>query len=83
MPQEIERKFLVVDDSWREQATGTAFRQGFLSTQKERVVRIRVAGNKGFVTIKGISKGVTRTEFEYEIPLDDAEIMLDDCARNR
>ena len=78
MPKEIERKYLVVGDSWRQHATGTDYRQGFLSTEKERVVRIRVAGKTGFVTIKGISTGVTRTEFEYEIPLEDAETMLEE-----
>ena len=82
MPKEIERKFLVVDDSWRKNAEGTVFRQGFLSTDKERVVRIRVAGSIGFITIKGIAQGVTRTEYEYEIPLHDAETMLNElCIR--
>src|SRR5271166_2569083 len=77
MPKEIERKFLVNDDSWRNQAAGIRYRQGYLSTVKERTVRIRAAGDKGFITVKGISTGATRSEYEYEIPLADANEMLD------
>src|SRR5687767_7006710 len=76
MSKEIERKFLVQGEDWRE-AKGTMYRQGYLSTVKERSVRVRVAGDKGYLTIKGISKGATRTEYEYEIPIKDAEAMLD------
>jgi len=76
MSKEIERKFLVQGEDWRE-AKGTMYRQGYLSTVKERSVRVRVADDKGYLTIKGISKGATRTEYEYEIPIKDAEAMLD------
>jgi CYTH domain-containing protein len=76
--KEIERKFLVVDDAWRGQGTATMFRQGYLSTVKERTVRVRAAGEDGWLTIKGITVGVTRTEFEYPIPIDDANAMLDE-----
>ena len=62
--------------------TGTAFRQGYLSTVKERTVRVRAAGEHGFLTIKGITVGAVRSEFEYEIPRADADQMLDElCER--
>lgn len=78
MGTEIERKFLVTGDSWRGQGTSTVFRQGYLSTVKERTVRVRAAGDEGTLTIKGITVGASRTEFEYEIPVEDADTMLDE-----
>ncbi len=78
MGTEIERKFLVTDDSWRGQGTATPFRQGYLSTVKERTVRVRAAGDEGTLTIKGITVGASRTEFEYPIPVEDAHVMLDE-----
>lgn len=82
MGKEIERKFLVEEDGdWRE-AEGIHYRQGYLNTEKERVVRVRTIGDTGYLTIKGISVGATRLEFEYEIPGADAEQMLDElCER--
>jgi len=77
MGREIERKFLVRGDSWRKIAHGSLYRQGYLSTLKEKVVRVRVADDKGFLTIKGITEGFSRLEFEYEIPFKDANTMLD------
>lgn len=79
MGQEIERKFLVVGDDWREGAGGTLYRQGYLAKDKERTVRVRVAGTKAYLTIKGCTKGTSRAEYEYEIPLQDAEELLDLC----
>ena len=76
MGTEIERKFLVKEGSWREAAAET-YRQGYLSTVKERTVRVRTIGDKGYLTIKGISVGASRLEFEYEIPVADAEELLD------
>ena len=82
MGQEIERKFLVRGDAWREGATGSGYRQGYLSTVKERTVRVRTVGDRGYLTIKGITVGATRSEYEYEIPVEDAERMLDElCER--
>ena len=78
MAREIERKYLVVDDAWRSGAVGTVFRQGYLSTVKERTVRVRVAGERAYLTIKGITVGAVRSEFEYEIPRTDADQMLDE-----
>ena len=78
MGTEIERKFLVRDDSFRSLAQGTRYRQGYLNSVKERVVRVRTIDDKGFLTIKGITTGATRAEYEYEIPLKEAEAMLDE-----
>lgn len=78
MGKEIERKFLVSGEDWRALAEGVAYRQGYLSTVKERTVRVRTIGDKGFLTIKGITVGATRSEYEYPIPADDANQMLDD-----
>lgn len=77
MATEIERKFLVIGTAWRDPAAGTVIRQGYLSTVKERSVRVRVVGEKGFLTVKGLSVGAARAEFEYEIPAAEAGEMLD------
>ncbi len=77
MAQEIERKFLVAGDAWRDLAEGVVYRQGYLSTDSDRTVRVRTVGAKGTLTVKGITVGATRTEFEYEIPVADADAMLD------
>ncbi|HHB77052.1 MAG TPA: CYTH domain-containing protein [Desulfobulbus sp.] len=78
MGYEIERKFLVVGNRWKKDTDGILYRQGYLSTEKERTVRVRTIGDSAFLTVKGINTGIRRLEFEYEIPLPDAEIMLDD-----
>lgn len=78
MGTEIERKFLVRDDSFRSLAQGARYRQGYLNSVKERVVRVRTIDDKGFLTIKGITTGATRAEYEYEIPVKEAEAMLDE-----
>jgi CYTH domain-containing protein len=78
MGTEIERKFLMKDDSWRSLAKGTRYRQGYLNSTKERVVRVRTIDDKGFLTIKGITTGATRVEYEYEIPATEATAMLDE-----
>ena len=75
MALEIERKFLVKDDGWHNEK-GTMYRQGYLNSAKERTVRIRVVDDKGYLTVKGVSRGAVRAEYEYEIPKDDAEAML-------
>lgn len=76
MTQEIERKFLVTDFSWREGANGTLYRQGYIPTQNRTTVRVRIAGEKGYVTLKGPTTGISRLEYEYEVPLADADSML-------
>ncbi len=77
MGEELERKFLVVGDGWRQGSQAMDYRQGFLSTVPERTVRVRVAGNQAWITVKGVAVGLRRPEFEYEIPVDDARQMLD------
>jgi len=82
MGEEIERKFLVRGNAWREDAAATRFRQGFLSTDPERTVRVRVAGPEAWLTIKGKTVGARRTEYEYGIPVSDAEHLLETmCVR--
>lgn len=78
MATEIERKFLVTGEAWRS-ADGTRLVQGYLNRDKARTVRVRVAGEQAFLTIKGQTRGATRAEFEYEIPLAEAEALLQLC----
>jgi CYTH domain-containing protein len=78
MAVEIERKFLVVGTAWRS-TPGTPYRQGYLNRDKERTVRVRLAGEQAFLTVKGATQGATRAEFEYPIPLADAEQLLELC----
>jgi adenylate cyclase len=77
MPLEIERKFLVKSTGYRQLGKYLQIHQGFLSTEKERVVRVRIMGKQAFLTIKGISKGISRAEYEYKIPVADAKYMLE------
>jgi len=82
MAVEIERKFLIKNDSWRHLATGKTYRQGYLCVDKDRTVRVRTAGDTAYLTVKGISVGATRLEYEYEIPVNDADMMLNQlCVR--
>ena len=76
MSLEIERKFLVKENDWRN-GQGTMYRQGYLNSDENRNVRVRVIDDKGYLTVKGISKGATRVEYEYEIPKAEAGAMLD------
>ena len=79
---EIERKFLVKDDSWKADADhGRICRQGYLLSDGGLTVRVRVIGAKAFLTIKGPSNGISREEFEYEIPTADAEALLAQCGK--
>ena len=82
---EIERKFLTVSDQYKEQAyKKTHIVQGFLNTHKERAVRVRIKGDKAFITIKGISntEGTTRFEWEKEISVEEAEQLIELCEPN-
>ncbi|WP_414544682.1 CYTH domain-containing protein [Nostoc sp. CCY0012] len=81
MAKEIERKFLVKGDGWRELAKGSIYRQGYIATQDKVTVRVRIIGEQGYLTIKGPVVNVTRLEFEYPIPVVDAQIMLDTLCR--
>lgn len=73
---EIERKFLVRSSEWRKGVPGILFLQGYLSTHKERTVRVRTMGDQAFLAIKGLTEGSIRPEYEYEIPLDHASEIL-------
>ena len=77
MGVEIERKFLVQGDAWKTLGEPVFFRQGYLSSQKERTVRVRIEGDRAVITIKGKSVGATRGEWEYPIPVQDAAELLD------
>ena len=81
MGQEIERKFLVRGEDWKRLGSATAMRQGYLSTDPERTVRVRVEGDGAVLTIKGKSVGAVRGEWEYAIPKTDAEELLALCPR--
>jgi len=77
---EIERKFLVSGEGWRQPAEGqTRLSQGYLSRDPARTVRVRLAGERAFLTIKGATQGAARAEFEYEIPPADAQALLALC----
>lgn len=77
MGVEIERKFLLQGDAWRGLGQAVLLRQGYLSSARERVVRVRIEGEQAMLTIKGANVGATRGEWEYPIPLADAVELLD------
>jgi adenylate cyclase len=77
MGVEIERKFLVRGDAWMALGEPVFFRQGYLSSHKERVVRVRIEGERAVMTIKGSNVGAVRGEWEYPIPMADAAELLD------
>jgi len=79
MAKEIERKYLIDLQKWREleKPPGHHYRQGYLVTDPQKTIRVRLTETKGFLTIKGISIGATRSEFEYEIPVMQAKELLD------
>ncbi len=82
MAIEIERKFLVLNDNYKtESYKSYNIKQGFLNSDKNRIVRVRITDNKGFITIKGLSStnGLSRYEWEHEISLKDAESLLKLC----
>jgi CYTH domain-containing protein len=78
MAIEIERKFLVINDGWRENATSEIYYQGYLCSGSGRTVRVRIAGKQAYLTIKGTLSGIGRLEFEYPIPVEDAKILLEE-----
>ncbi len=82
MAKEIERRFLVEPRKWSDLGDGLAIRQGYLSVSKICSVRVRTYGDRAFVTMKGATKGITRDEYEYEIPMTDATEILDNLCEN-
>lgn len=82
MAKEIERKFLIKRELWQPKGEGVSIRQGYLSLEPERTVRVRLKGERGFLTIKGKNHGISRMEMEYEIPAKEAAQLLDElCLR--
>jgi CYTH domain-containing protein len=79
MGQEIERKFLVDHNKWKllTKPKGELYRQGYLVAEPNKTIRVRQTNEKGYLTIKGITTGATRPEYEYEIPLNEAKELLD------
>jgi adenylate cyclase len=76
-PVEIERKFLVTNDDWRQSVVrSVSIRDGLMAANQGRKVRVRISGDIATVAIKGPRTGIVRPEFEYEVPIDDAERML-------
>ncbi len=76
MATEIERKFLVTGSGWRS-GEYSDYRQGYLSTDRERTLRVRTTGHDAFITVKGVTRNASRLEYEYAIPVADADEMLD------
>ncbi|WP_250630414.1 CYTH domain-containing protein [Rhodoflexus caldus] len=76
MPVEIERKFLVKNQDWKKNAEAKVFRQGYLCNDNGKTVRVRIAGEDAFITVKGNAQYISRAEFEYAIPVEDALYML-------
>ena len=80
MGKEIEHKYLVEGDSYKGIASRSLYIvQGYLCREPERTVRVRTKGEKGYITVKGITTGCVREEFEYEVPVNDAREMLRLC----
>jgi CYTH domain-containing protein len=79
MGTEIERKFLVDHEKWRvlNKPSGRHYRQGYLVDEAKKTIRVRIAGENGFITIKGATTGITRKEYEYKIPVSDAKELID------
>jgi adenylate cyclase len=83
MGTEIERKFLVKADAWRSPSAGKLYRQGYAVQSGDVTVRVRIVGAQGFLTLKGKAENFARPEFEYEIPVSEAQEMLDLWCRPR
>jgi adenylate cyclase len=83
MAKEIERKFLVDPARLGALVDGTRIRQGFINTSNRAVVRVRLAGQGAWLTLKGRSEGAVRTEFEYEIPIQDAQQIIEEMCDDR
>ena len=78
---EIERKFLVKNNAWQKGVKGIDYQQGYLSTDSSRTVRVRLEGKLGKLTIKGKKIGISGDEFEYDIPANDAQYLLDNLCK--
>lgn len=84
MAKEIERKFEIIDNSYQSMAVRTHFiRQCYISVRKDATVRIRIKDDQAYITVKSLVTGISRDEWEYPIPLCDAEEMMDRCRTGR
>jgi len=81
MAMEIERKFLVRDNTYKLMAKPVLYQQGYVSTNVEGVVRVRIVGDKAYLTVKSFVSHKSRLEYEYEIPVDDAREILETVCR--
>ena len=79
MATEIERTFLVLGTPWASLPKGELMRQGYLTASKQKVVRVRIEGEAAMLTIKGATQGISRGEWEYAIPVKDAQELLELC----
>lgn len=79
MAKEIERKFLVKRELFHPIVEGEYIAQGYLSVTPKRIVRVRIKNHRGYLTVKGKNTGISRSEYEYEIPENDAREMLELC----
>lgn len=81
MALEIERKYLVINDKWKENILSeSVLKQGYIAHQPNATVRVRIADSTAYLNIKSATTGITRAEFEYQIPLADAEQILEQVA---
>jgi adenylate cyclase len=83
MAKEIERKYLIDVEKWGRKGTPVEIIQAYLVKLPDKVVRVRIAGERAFITIKGNLQGITRDEFEYSIPVSDAKELLKFCGEFR
>lgn len=84
MAKEIERKYLVTSSDYRDMASRVRhITQAYLSTDPQSTVRVRIIDERGKLTVKGITRGATRDEWEFDIPADDARDMIAACARSK
>jgi len=81
MAMEIERKYLVINDSYKKSAAVNRYKQGYISVDVNRIVRMRIVGEKAILTLKSLVSELSRLEYEYEIPLADANEIMDKICR--
>ncbi len=81
MAKEIEKKYLVLNSNYKANSSVNYIQQGYVSTKKEGVVRVRVKDDKGYITIKGENHGTVRLEYEYPIPLNEAKEIIENLCQ--
>lgn len=81
MAKEIEKKYLLLNDNYKAHSTVTYIQQGYITTKKEGVVRVRVRDNEAYITIKGQNQGAVRLEYEYQIPVSEAKEIIENLCQ--